>query len=110
VSATMEIRQEVLSGLRSWAAGNDSVGELWLSERRATSEPTSENDIDLAISFISVRGDHQWAEGNYHACHDDWKRQLEAIAGLQVNLEAIYPDTTGEREMRRSGMRVWTRR
>src|SRR5215813_4151661 len=81
----MDMKDEWLSGLRSWASENDSVRELWLFGSRAigTSEPDS--DVDLAIALMPF----DWAFGAYVALHKEWKEQLEEIVGVDVDFGAI---------------------
>jgi hypothetical protein len=43
------------------------------------------------------------AAGNYMDFHGDWKRQLEAIVGRHVSLEAIEDNADLERTL------LWTR-
>jgi predicted nucleotidyltransferase len=103
----MDMQDEWLCGLRSWASANDSVCELWLFGSRATGKSRPESDVDLAVALMPAKGKHDWAAGNYVALHSEWKRQLEAIVGRHVSLEAISPGT--DEDVRRSWVLLWTR-
>jgi predicted nucleotidyltransferase len=87
----MDMRDEWLCGLRSWASANDNVRELWLFGSRATGCSRPDSDVDLAIALMPPINDHNWALGNYFALNGEWRRQLEAIVGRHVSLEAIIP-------------------
>jgi predicted nucleotidyltransferase len=43
----MDMRDEWLAGLRSWAVGKDSLRELWLFGSRATGRSRADSDVDL---------------------------------------------------------------
>jgi predicted nucleotidyltransferase len=98
----MDMRDEWLCGLRSWASGNDSIRQLWLFGSRATGRSRPDSDVDLAVSLMCPVGNHNWALGNYFAFHSEWKRQLEAIVGRHVSLEVIEPGTKEDAEVRRT--------
>ena len=105
----MDMRDEWLCGLRSWASGNDSIRELWLFGSRATGRSRPDSDVDVAITFMPAVGNTDWALGNYFALHSEWKQQLEALVGRHVSLEAIAPGTKEDAEVRRSGALLWAR-
>src|SRR5437879_1613317 len=105
----MDMRDEWLCGLRTWANGNDSIRELWLFGSRATGRSQPDSDIDVAVSLMPAVGNHNWAAGNYFALHRKWKQQLEAIVGRHVSLEGIEPGTKEDAEVRRSGVLLWAR-
>jgi predicted nucleotidyltransferase len=105
----MDMRDEWLRGLRSSASGNGNVRELWLFGSRATGRSRPDSDVDIAIALMPATDNTDWALGNYFALHSDWKRQLEAIVGRHVSLEAIVPDTPENAEVRRSGVLLWAR-
>jgi predicted nucleotidyltransferase len=97
----MDMQDEWLRGLRSWASGNGSVRELWLFGSRADGSSGPESDVDIAVALMPAVGDYDWALGNYFALYGDWKQELEAIVGRHVSLEAIVPDTPEDAEVRR---------
>src|SRR6266478_1408425 len=105
----MDMRDEWLSGLRSWASGNDSIRELWLFGSRAAGRSQPDSDVDVAVSLMPAASNHNWAFGNYIALHSEWKGQLEAIVGRHVSLEAIEPGTKEDAEVRHSGKLLWAR-
>jgi predicted nucleotidyltransferase len=88
----IDMPDEWLIALRTWACNNDSVRELWLFGSRAKGYSRPESDVDLALALMPAKGKHDWAGGAYLACHGEWKRQLEDIVGQHVSLEAIEPD------------------
>src|SRR2546429_6230234 len=97
----MDMRDEWLCGLRSLASGNDSVRELWLFGSRATGWSRPDSDVDIALALMPPKANHDWALGNYFALASEWKRQLEAIVGCHLSLEAIVPGTEAEAAVRR---------
>ena len=108
-SNAMDMRDEWLSGLRSWADDNGNVRELWLFGSRATGCSRPDSDVDIAIALMPCAADGtDWALGNYFALHSVWKRQLEAIVGRHVSLEVIVPNTPEDEEVRCTGRLLWT--
>lgn len=109
----MDMREEWLRGLRSWASGNDSVRELWLFGSRAQGRSRRDSDVDLALALMPPRGKNDDpAFGNYVALKSEWKRQLEEIVGRHVSLEPIVPDMPGpdwDAMVRGFGVRLWSR-
>ena len=87
---SMDMRDEWLRDLRSWASKNESVRELWLYGSRARGDSREDSDIDLAIALMPPVGEHDWARGNYYALGDGWQRELETIVGRRVSLEEAY--------------------
>jgi len=107
---SMDMRDEWLRDLRSWAIQNESVRELWLYGSRARGDSREESDIDLAIALMPPLGEHDWALGNYYALGDGWQRELETIVGRHVSLELIVPGTEPDVRVRRCGRLLWVRR
>jgi predicted nucleotidyltransferase len=105
----MDMQDDWLRGLCSWASANDSVRELWLFGSRATGKSRPESDVDLALALMPPNGKHDWALGNYFAFESKWKRQLEEIVGRHVSLEPLVPDTDADTTVRGSGVRLWSR-
>jgi predicted nucleotidyltransferase len=105
----MDMLDEWLRGLRSWASGNDGVRELWLFGSRSTGCSRPDSDVDIAIALMPAIDNTDWALGAYFALHSVWKQELEAIVGRHVSLEAIMPDTPEDAEVRRSGSLIWAR-
>ena len=106
----MDMRDEWLRDLRSWASKNESVRELWLYGSRARGDSREESDIDLAIALMPPIGKHDWAFGNYSAFGDAWQRKLETMVGRHVSLELIVPGTEPDVRVRRCGRLLWVRR
>jgi predicted nucleotidyltransferase len=72
----MDMRDEWLSGLRSWASANDSVRELWLFGSRATGGSRPDSDVDLAVALMPPKGNTDWALGNYFLPHTQTSRNI----------------------------------
>jgi hypothetical protein len=68
-----------------------------------------ESDVDIAIALMPSRGKYDWALGDYAYLKDDWKRQLEAIVGIDVHLYHIEPGTPLDEDARRTGVLLWAR-
>jgi len=107
VIVAMDMQEEWLSGLRSWASNNGSVRELWLFGSRATGRSRPDSDVDIAIALMPPTDGTDWALGNFFALDGDWRRELEAIVGRHVSLEVIVPDTPEDEAVRRCGALLW---
>jgi predicted nucleotidyltransferase len=106
----MEMQNEWLAGLRSWASENGNVRELWLFGSRATGGSQPDSDVDLAIALMPADGSHDWALGNFFSLHKkQWQPELESIVGRHVSLEAIIPGTDEDASVRRVGALLWAR-
>jgi predicted nucleotidyltransferase len=108
VIASMDMQDEWLRDLRSWASNNSSVRELCLFGSRATGQSRPDSDVDIALALAPAAGRTDWALGNYFALHSSWKQELEAIVGRHVSLEAIVPDTREDEAVRRCGALLWS--
>lgn len=103
------MRDEWVRDLKSWAAANDCVRQLWLFGSRARGD-AEHSDIDLAAALMPPDGKHDWALGMYYARGDEWQRELETIVGRRhVSLEAIKPGTDADELVRRCGVLLWAR-
>jgi predicted nucleotidyltransferase len=107
--SNMDMRDEWLRALRSWASANDSVRQLWLFGSRATGQSRPDSDVDLALALMPPKGKHDWALGNYFALESKWKRQLEEIVGRHVSLQPLVPDSDLVEIVRTSGVLLWSR-
>jgi predicted nucleotidyltransferase len=85
----MDMREEWLHGLWAWASANGNVQELWLFGSRADGHARPDSDVDIAIALMPAA----FAYGNYVALGDGWQRELEAIVGRHVSLEATDQNT-----------------
>jgi predicted nucleotidyltransferase len=76
----MDIPDDWLRKLRSWASANGSVRELWLFGSRAQecSRPESDVDLALALTLPRKRNDDP-AYTNYFFSKSEWKQQLKQI-------------------------------
>ncbi|WLB57474.1 nucleotidyltransferase family protein [Bradyrhizobium japonicum] len=104
----MDMREEWLRDLAGWTSNNGSIRELWLFGSRADDTARPDSDVDLGLGLTAPVGDHDWARGNYYALGDQWQRELEAIVGRHVSLEAITPDEPG-RAVVRKWVLLWRR-
>ena len=105
----MDMRDEWLCGLRSWASANQGVRELWLFGSRACGRSHPASDVDLAVSLVPPVGKDNPALGHYFARGDEWQDQLKEIVGRHVSLEAIEPGTDMDAKVRRCGVLLWSR-
>ena len=101
----MDMKEEWLHGLCAWASNNGNVRELWLFGSRAIGRSEPGSDVDLAVLLMP----HDWAFANYVALHMEWKEQLEAIVGRDVDFGAIGIGTELDEEVRRTGKLLWAR-
>jgi predicted nucleotidyltransferase len=108
----MDMENNWLECLRSWASANDSVRELWLFGSRAQCCSRPSSDVDLALALMPPKGNTDWAFGNFVPLASAWKKQLEEIVGRDVDLEAIRPGVPGpdyDAMVRCFGVRLWSR-
>jgi predicted nucleotidyltransferase len=110
----MDMQDDWLHGLRSWASANGSVRELWLFGSRAQGCARPDSDVDLALALMPPKGNTDWSLGAYYAdAERKWKPQLEEIVGRDVDLEVIVPDPPGQTDydsmVRCFGIRLWSR-
>jgi predicted nucleotidyltransferase len=109
----MDMPDDWLHKLRSWASANGSVRELWLFGSRAQGCSQPESDVDLALALEPARkksGDPADTD-SYLFPGSEWKRQLKQIVGRHVSLEVIAPDTEPDWDsmVRCFGVRLWSR-
>lgn len=104
----MDMRDEWVRGLKSWAAANDCVRQLWLFGSRARGD-AKDSDVDLAIALMPPIGKTDWAFGMYTARGDEWQRELETIVDRHVSLEAIGTGTDADVRVRQCGVLLWAR-
>jgi predicted nucleotidyltransferase len=61
----MDMRDEWLTSLRTWATNNGNVQELWLFGSRAKDNAQPDSDIDIALALMPPDGKHNWALAAY---------------------------------------------
>jgi predicted nucleotidyltransferase len=111
----MDMQDDWLCGLRSWASANNSVCELWLFGSRAQGCSRPDSDVDLALALMPPTGKTDWALGAYFAAAENkWKPQLQEIVGRDVDLEVMIPDppegqSDWDAMVRCFGVRLWSR-
>ena len=100
-----EWRDEIIA----WARRINAVHELWLFGSRAKGTSRPDSDVDIAVSMMPAKGNHDWALGEYFSLAMTWQHELERIVGRHVSFTAIVPDTPGDTEVRRTGVLLWRR-
>lgn len=106
----MHMYDEWISALRSWAARNESISELWVFGSRAHGIPRPFSDIDIAVALMPPQGKHDPAYTAFHFSFDEWKVELRTILDWDVNLAAIGRDFPMDLEVRTTGIRLWRRK
>jgi predicted nucleotidyltransferase len=105
-----QLRPEWLRGLREWAEANDAVCQLWVFGSRARGDAREDSDIDIALALaMPLKGRGDQALGAYFHLESEWKRQLQAIVGIDVSLGVIVPGEEADIRVRREGRLIWTR-
>lgn len=95
----MDMRPEWIEAIRTWAAGNENVAEVWLFGSRAKGTARPDSDVDLALVLMpGILGypGHDWPEGNYQALGDRWEANLTAAIQHDVHLKRFA--RPGEKE------------
>jgi predicted nucleotidyltransferase len=105
----MDMRAEWIDAFRSWAAGNNSIAELWLFGSRAKGTARQDSDVDVAVLLIPPTGKTNWALFNYVKHLDDWKADLARALDWPIGLTLIGPNTDMDAEVRKTGVRIWRR-
>ena len=72
--------------IQQWAEQKDSIQEVWLFGSRARGEATEEKDLDIAITLMPAKGNHDWALGNYLKFGDRWQKELSELLERSVDL------------------------
>jgi predicted nucleotidyltransferase len=99
----MDMKEDWVDGLRSWAKKKGYIRELWLFGSRAKGTSTPESDFHLAVDLMP----YERAFEAYVTLHKKWKEELEAIVGHNVDFGAIEEGTKLEEEVKRTGKRLW---
>jgi predicted nucleotidyltransferase len=105
----VDLPNESVLALCSWAEANGNVQELWLFGSRARGEAREDSDVDLALALMPPTGKTNWALGNYFRFEIEWKRQLEGIVRCAVSIEPLVPGEHSDERVRREGVRLWAR-
>ncbi|MCJ2068147.1 nucleotidyltransferase domain-containing protein [Methylobacterium sp. J-030] len=95
----MDLHQTAVDAIRTWAAGNENVAEVWLFGSRAKGTARPDSDVDLALVLVpGAPGDpgHDWPEGNYQALGDRWEADLTDVIQHDVHLKRFA--RPGEKE------------
>ena len=85
----MNLPEPWLRGIQEWAAQNRNVSEVWLFGSRARGDAREDSDVDLALTLMPPKGNHNWALGNYASLGKNWQAELEKVVGLHVSLELM---------------------
>jgi hypothetical protein len=99
------------AALSDWAAGNECARELWLfGSRGPKGGAKASSNVDIGLVLMPKEGDDDWALGAYFSLRGVWRKDLEAIVGCHVSLEAMVDGNDGDREVRTTGVRLWQRK
>jgi predicted nucleotidyltransferase len=109
VQPTRSLRPEWKLGLRSWAAANDNVRQLWVFGSYARGDAHENSDVDIALALMPPDGKHNWALGAFFHLESEWKQQLKAIVERDVDLGVIVPGEDADVRVRREGVLIWAR-
>jgi predicted nucleotidyltransferase len=105
----MDMRNEWLTALRSWASANGNVRELWLFGSRAKGTSHRDSDVDIGLALMPPDGTHDYALGNFVALELQWKAELQAIVGRHVSLEPLILGSPEDAHVRSTGKLLWAR-
>jgi predicted nucleotidyltransferase len=105
----MDLESECVSALKSWAANNDSVQELWLFGSRAKGTAKPQSDVDLALILMPETDNTNWALAKYIEDKDLWRKRLQKIVGRPISLCAIEPGEKLFDDVMATGKRLWSR-
>ena len=112
----MDMRPEWVEVIRTWAAGNENVAEMWLFGSRAKGTARPDSDVDLALVLVpGTPGDPgtDWPEGNYQALGDRWEADLTAAIRHDVHLKRFARPGEEESEnatkARADAVLLWSR-
>jgi predicted nucleotidyltransferase len=108
-SQQVNLKDDCVIALRSWAANNQSVQKLWLFGSRAKGTSRPESDVDLALILMPETDNTNWALAKYVECRHLWKTQLERIVDRSVSLCAIEAGEKLYDEVTTTGMCLWSR-
>lgn len=86
MSAIVDMREEWLHDLATWAKKNDNVHELWLFGSQADGTSRPDSDVDIGIGLAPPTGKHNWAFANFLEFKSQWRRELEAIVGRRRSM------------------------
>jgi predicted nucleotidyltransferase len=105
----MDMRDEWIVALRTWATKNDCIRELWLFGSRAKGSPRPDSDIDIALALMPPSGNDNWALAAYVESFEQWKSELRAVVEWDVSLVAIGPGFEMDTIVRTTGVLLWRR-
>jgi predicted nucleotidyltransferase len=108
----MDMPDDWLRELRSWAKDNGNVRELWLFGSRAQGCARPDSDVDLAIAFMPDTGAGSSPLANFGALRSTWRARLKEIVGRHVSFEGMVPgaaDPDWDSMVRCFGIRLWSR-
>lgn len=66
----------------SWASSTNAVDELWLFGSRAKRTSRPDRDVDVAVSLMPAKRDHDLALGDYLALSPLWHDGRPSWAGM----------------------------
>ena len=109
----MDMLDDWLHALRSWAKDNGNVRELWLFGSRAQGCARPNSDVDLAIALMPDKGTGSSPFGELFCLKIQMESgELKAIVGRHVSFEGMVPGAAGhdwDSMVRCFGIRLWSR-
>jgi predicted nucleotidyltransferase len=83
---------EISRIVRSWAAGQTGIAELWLFGSRVKGDNRPDSDIDIAIKYCGT--DWGWRFSTYLNYQEKWSKELNDLLRMQVHIQILEPFNT----------------
>jgi hypothetical protein len=113
----MDLPEEWRQVIVAWAEHNPCVREVWLFGSRAKGNP-KKNDVDIAI-YLTPPACGNWPSQQKFATNsaaqmetefgDVWQRELASAIDHPVSLKAVPPGSELDKDVRTTGVCLWTR-
>lgn len=96
------IDRSTLDAIAAWASTHDKVRRVWVLGSRAGGTAREGADLDLALELVPAPdGEDTLAQWMTHA--EEWRAQLQAGIGPNVDLQWVDPDTASNELRDRAG-------
>lgn len=89
----MDIPESDIRAIKKWAASNPLIIRAWVFGSRVKGTNRKDSDLDVAIEHGVMKGDSN-AFTTAIAEKDKWKKQLEAMISLTLDLQSYLPGKT----------------